>query len=151
MLSIGLAALQGSTAYGAAPLPPEKAATGVAVFGVPVLMILAAMTVTGEYRSGMIRTTFMATPNRTLVLVAKAIVAAVFSGVYTAVMVIGAVLVARMAGPPLVGVESHLSLAAAETWRVVGAIALYGVLAAVFGVAVGGAAAAFGRCGRACC
>ena len=43
VLSIGLAALQGSTAYGASPLPPEKAATGVAVFGVPVLMILAAM------------------------------------------------------------------------------------------------------------
>ena len=64
----------------AAPLPPEKAATGVAVFGVPVLMVLAAMTVTGEYRSGMIRTTFMATPNRTLVLVAKAVVAALFFG-----------------------------------------------------------------------
>src|SRR4029077_17960354 len=102
VLSIGLAALQGSTAYGAAPLPPEKAATGVAVFGVPVLMVLAAMTVTGEYRSGMIRTTFMATPNRSLVLAAKAIVAAAFSGVNTALMVIGAVLVARMAGPPLV-------------------------------------------------
>ena len=82
VLSLGLAALQGMTAYGAAPLPPEKAATGVAVFGVPVLMVLAAMTVTGEYRSGMIHTTFMATPDRTLVLVAKAIVAAFFSAVY---------------------------------------------------------------------
>ena len=58
---------------------PEKAAIGVAVFGVPVLMILASMTVTGEYRSGMVRTTFLATPNRTLVLVAKAVVAALFS------------------------------------------------------------------------
>jgi len=107
------------------------------VFGVPVLMVLAAMTVTGEYRSGMIRTTFMATPNRSLVLVAKAVVAAVFSGTYTALMVIGAVLAAHMAAPPLAGVESHLSLAAAETWRAVGAIALYGVLAAVLGVGVG--------------
>ena len=44
VLSLGLAALQGSTAYGAAPLPPEKAAIGFAVFGVPVLMILASMT-----------------------------------------------------------------------------------------------------------
>jgi ABC-2 type transport system permease protein len=51
----------------------------VAIFGVPVLMILAAMAVTGEYRSGMIRTTFMATPNRALVLVAKAVVAAVYA------------------------------------------------------------------------
>jgi ABC-2 type transport system permease protein len=134
-LSLGLAMLQGSTAYGAGPLPPEKAAMGVAVFGVPVLMILAAMTVTGEHRSGMIRTTFMATPNRTLVLVAKAIVAAVFSGVYTAVMVIGAVLVARMAAPPMVG--SHLWVADAETWRAAGAIALYGMITAVLGVGVG--------------
>jgi ABC-2 type transport system permease protein len=137
VLSLGLAAIQGSAAYGAAPLPPEKPAIGVAVFGVPVLMVLAAMTVTGEYRSGTIRTTFMATPNRSLVLGTKAIVAAVFSGVYTALMVIGAVLAARMAAPPLVGVESHLSLAAAETWRVVGAVALYGVLTAVLGVGVG--------------
>jgi ABC-2 type transport system permease protein len=51
VLSLGLAAVQGSTAYGPASLPPEKAAMGVAVFGVPVLMVLASMTVTGEYRS----------------------------------------------------------------------------------------------------
>jgi ABC-2 type transport system permease protein len=136
-LSLGLAAIQGSAAYSTAPLPPEKAALGVAVFGVPVLMVLAAMTVTGEYRSGMIRTTFMATPNRSLVLVAKAVVAALFSGVYTALMVIGAVLAAGMAAPPVVGVVSHLSLAAAETWRTVGAVALFGLLTAVLGVGVG--------------
>jgi len=100
-LSVGLAAIQGSAAYGAGPLPAEKPALGVAVFGVPVLMVLAAMTVTGEYRSGMIRTTFMATPNRSMVLVAKAVVASVFSGVCAALMVIGAVLAARVAAPPL--------------------------------------------------
>jgi hypothetical protein len=136
-LSLGLAAIQGSVSYGAGGLLPEKAAIGVAVFGVPVLMVLAAMTVTGEYRSGMIRTTFMATPNRSLVLVAKAIVAATFTGAYTALMVIGAVLAARIAAPPLVGAGSQLSLAAGGTWRVVGAIALYGVLTAVLGVGVG--------------
>lgn len=134
LLSIGLAALQGSTAYGAAPLPPEKAATGVAVFGVPVLMVLAAMTVTGEYRSGMIRTTFMATPGRTLVLVAKAIVTAVFSAVYASVMTLAAVLVAHVMAPPLVG--SQLSFVDAGTWRVIGAITLYAALTAVLGVGV---------------
>ena len=134
VLSIGLAALQGSTAYGGSLLPPERAATGVAVFGVPVLMILAAMTVTGEYRSGMIRTTFMATPNRTLVLVAKAIVAAMFSAVYAAALTIAAVLVGRLMAPPLVG--SNLSLADPGTWRLVGAISLFAALAAVLGVAV---------------
>jgi len=136
-LSLGLAMIQGSVAYGAAPLPPEKPAIGVAVFGVPVLMVLAAITVTGEYRSGTIRTTFMATPNRSLVLIAKAVVTAALSGVLTALMVIGEVLVSRVAAPPLVGVESHLSLAAAEAWRAVGAIAIFGVLTAVLGVGVG--------------
>ena len=72
---------------------------GVAVFGVPVLMILAALTVTGEYRSGMIRTTFMAAPNRTLVLAAKATVAAAFSSFYAAVMVAASIVVAHCAPP----------------------------------------------------
>jgi ABC-2 type transport system permease protein len=134
LLSIGLAALQASTAYGAAPLPPEKAATGVAVFGVPVLMVLAAMTVTGEYRSGMIRTTFMATPNRTLVLVAKAIIASAFSAVYAAVMTIAAVMVARLMAPPLVG--PNLSFVDPDIWRLAGAITLYAALTAVLGVGV---------------
>ena len=82
VLSLGLAALQGFDRLRLSPLPPEKAAMGVAVFGVPVLMILAAMTVTGEYRSGMIRTTFLATPNRTLVLVGESRCRGVFSGVH---------------------------------------------------------------------
>jgi ABC-2 type transport system permease protein len=134
VLSIGLAALQGSTAYGAAPLPSERAATGVAVFGVPVLMVLAAMTVTGEYRSGMIRTTFMATPNRSLVLVAKAIVAAVFSAAYAAAMTVAAVVVGRLMAPPLAG--SQLSFVDPDTWRLIGAITLYAAITALLGVGV---------------
>lgn len=121
VLSLGLAAMQASTVYGPGPLEPQKAAMGVAVFGVPVLMILSALTVTNEYRSGLIRTTFMAVPNRTLVLVAKAIVAAAFSSFYAAVMVLASIVVAR----------------SDPDWRLVGAIALYAALAAVLGVAVG--------------
>ncbi len=121
VLSLGLAAIQASTVYGPRPLEPEKAAMGVAVFGVPVLMILSALTVTNEYRSGLIRTTFMAVPNRTLVLAAKATVAAAFSSFYAAVMAAASIVVAH----------SHLE------WRVVGGIALYAALAAVVGVAVG--------------
>ena len=122
VLSLGLAAVQASTVYGPGPLAPEKAAMGVAIFGVPVLMILSALTVTNEYRSGMIRTTFMAVPNRTLVLVAKVVVAAAFSGIYAAVMVMASIVVAQ--SDP-------------QNWRLVGAIALYAVLAAVLGVGVG--------------
>jgi hypothetical protein len=135
VLSLGVAALQGSSAYGAAGLPPEKAALGVAVFGVPVLMVLSAMTMTGEYRSGTIRTTFAAIPNRTLVVVVKAIVAALFSAAYTAVLVLGAMLAAQVASTPVLG--SMLSLTEAGVWRVTGALALFAALAAVLGVGVG--------------
>ena len=136
-LSLGLAAMQGSPRTVRAPLPAEKAALGVAVFGVPVLMVLAAMTVTGEYRSGMIRTTFMATPNRSLVLVAKAVVAAVFSGVVQRLYGDRGGPGGSHGGPAGGGCRIALSLAAAETWRTVGAIALYGLLTAVLGVGVG--------------
>lgn len=95
-------------------------ALGIANFGVPVLMVLSALTVTGEYRTGMIRTTFMATPRRVSVLAAKAIVSAVFSGVVTAVMVAAANL--------LVGSGS---------WRSVAAVTLYAVLGAVLAVGLG--------------
>ena len=120
-LSLGLAAVQASTVYGPDPLAPDKAAIGVAVFGVPALMILSALTVTNEYRSGMIRTTFMAVPNRTLVVAAKAVVAAAFSSFFAAVMAVASIVVAR----------SDLD------WRLVGAIGVYAVLAAVLGVGVG--------------
>ena len=134
-LSLMLAAIQGVLSHDGAPLGPERAALGAAVFGVPVLMVLASMTMTAEYRSGMIRTTFIATPNRTLVLVAKAIVVSLFSAIYAAVMVIGSVLVARFLTTTLNA--AGLSLSRPEVWHVVGAVALYAALAATLGVAVG--------------
>ncbi|MCV7290888.1 ABC transporter permease [Mycolicibacterium wolinskyi] len=135
VLSFGVAALQGWSAYGYTPLPPGKAALGVAVFGVPVLMVLSSMTVTGEYRTGLIRTTFLATPNRTKVLIAKAVVCAAFSSVCAVVMVLGAVLVARLFAEPVIGAE--LSPTNPATWSVAGGFALYAALAAVLGVGVG--------------
>ena len=134
-LSLGVAALQGATAYGAAGVRPESAAVGVAVFGIPLLIILSAMTVTGEYRTGMIRTTFAATPNRGLVLAAKAVVAAVCAGVYTVVLVILAVVVAGLLSDALP--STQLSVTAPGVWRVAGALAAYAVVTAVLGVAAG--------------
>lgn len=131
-LSLGFAVLQASTSYEYNPLPPERAALGMAAFGVPVLMILSAMTVTGEYRTGMIRTTVLAAPNRTLVLGAKAVVASAASAVFAAVMVVLSIAAARAVGGERVG--ARLSLAEAVTWRPVGAIALYAALGAVLAV-----------------
>ena len=129
VLSFGLAALQASVGYdGRLAIP--TVALGVAVFGVPVLMVVAAMTLTGEYRSGLIATTYLATPDRTLVVCAKAVVAALFSAVCAAVMVVGSVVVAAgVAGVPA-------SPTADQTVGFAAATALYAALAAVLGVGV---------------
>lgn len=135
VLGLGLAALQGSLTSGIEGLPPERAVIGVAVFAVPVLMILAATTMTGEYRTGMIRTTFSATPNRPMVLIVKAAVVAVVSGVFISVLSVAAALVARLLADPLLG--DQLSLSESGVWRVSAALGLFAALAAVLGVAVG--------------
>lgn len=134
VLSLGFAAIQaGGMPY--SYLPPERAAVGVSVFGVPVLMILSALSVTNEFRTGMIRATFLATPRRGVVLTAKAAVAAAFSGVVTAVMTIGAIGLARS----LLSSEraGELDLSGSEVWRAVGATSLYAGLGAVLAVALG--------------
>ena len=84
-LSVGMAALLAYTAYIGEPMSPGKAASGAALLGVPILMVPAALSITDEYRSGMIRTSFLAVPNRALVLAAKAVVAAAYSAVVAAV------------------------------------------------------------------
>ncbi len=134
VLSLGFAAIQA----GGLPfsyLSPERAAVGVSMFGVPVLMILSALSVTSEYRTGMIRATFLATPRRGVVLVAKAAVAAAFSGVIAAAMIVGAIVLARSL---LSGERAgELDLSGWEVWRAVGATSLYAVLGAVLAVALG--------------
>jgi ABC-2 type transport system permease protein len=132
VLSLGLAAIQPLGTLSDEPLPPERAAIGVAVFGVPVLMILAALTVTGEFRTGLIRTTFMATPNRTLVLGTKAVLTAGIAGASAATMSAASIAVVGALANETAG--ARMSLALAATWRPVGAIGLFGALGAVLAV-----------------
>ncbi|WP_216894268.1 ABC transporter permease [Nocardia alni] len=62
------------------------ASQGVPGFGYIMIMIMAALAVTSEYRFGTIRATFLAVPNRTGVLVAKAGLVAVVAAVLSAVL-----------------------------------------------------------------
>ena len=48
--------------------------------GMAVVMVMATLAVTTEYSVGMIRTTFLAVPNRTVALLAKTVVVAVAAG-----------------------------------------------------------------------
>ncbi len=134
-ISLALAAVQAAAALPYSVVGPDRAVLGVAMFGVPVLMILSALTVTGEYRTGMIRTTFMATPRRSRVLIAKAIVTMVFSGVLAAVMSLGSLLLVRVMLDERQGAQ--LALTAWAPWRTVGAVTLYAVLAALLAVGLG--------------
>lgn len=58
--------------------PTSCSLAGVILIGAVLLGALAVRTVTSEYSSGMIRSTFTATPTRRLVLAAKAAVTAAF-------------------------------------------------------------------------
>lgn len=133
-LSLGIAALTSAVVHGV-DLTPAAVTIGLATFGVPVLMILATLTITGEFRTGMIRTTFMATPNRVLVLAAKSVISAVFAAVFAVVTGIASIALARALADEQDGLA--LSLAQSGSWRTIGAVALYAALAAVFAVSLG--------------
>lgn len=133
VLSLALAALQGALARPSAPLDPERAAMGIAVFGVPMLMVLASMVVTSEYRSGTINATFIATPNRTSVLLSKVVVISCFSALLAGITTVAATVVGRAFGAEAVTIAAPVS----GTWRMAAAVAVYAALAAMLGVGVG--------------
>lgn len=135
VLSLGLAGIQAVAALPYSAVGPERAGLGVAMFGVPVLMILSALTVTGEYRTSMIRTTFMATPRRSRVLIAKAVVAMSLSGLLAAAMSLGSMVLVRAMLDDRQGAQ--LALDQSGPWRTVAAITLYAALAALLAVGLG--------------
>jgi ABC-2 type transport system permease protein len=112
---------------------PSLSVTGLQI-GLAVYMVLAALAVTTEYRFSTIRTTFLAVPKRTRVLVAKTVLLAVLGGVIGLVLSLVAFwLTAALAASP----ASPMELSSGEDWRVVaGHGALYAI-AAVIAVAVG--------------
>lgn len=116
-------------------LTPDVSVSGVSGFGVLVVMIMAALAVTTEYRFGVIRATFQAVPNRSMVLAAKTTVVAVLAGVLIAVVTFGAYFLAKsIAGE---GPMIDMALSDAATWRALYGTVIYAVLAAILAVAVG--------------
>ncbi len=105
------------------------------MFGVPVLMILSALTVTAEYRTGMIRTTFMATPRRSPGLGRESRCHDGVLRALAAVMALGSLVLVRAMLDERQGAQ--LALSAFTPWRTVGAVTLYAVLAALLAVGLG--------------
>ncbi|MFC4126193.1 ABC transporter permease [Nocardia rhizosphaerae] len=139
VLGIGLAALMAvitnidaEPGQGPPPLTPTLAASGVTGFGVMVLMIMAALTVTSEYRFGVIRSSFLAVPNRSKVIVSKAGLVGVYAAVLTAVLALVAFAVAKMIagdGVPTLVLEGN--------WRAIYGIPIYAFFAVMLAIGVG--------------
>ncbi|MFI7122568.1 ABC transporter permease [Amycolatopsis sp. NPDC049868] len=100
-------------------------------FGMAVIMVLAALSVTTEYRFSTIRTTFQAVPNRTAALLAKTGVVATLSLVIGEVAAFGAWGLASAMRP------EDLMLNTTAEWISVAGVGVVFALASVVAIAVG--------------
>ncbi len=101
-------------------------------FGLVVVMVMAALAITTEYRFSTIRATFQAIPNRNAVLLAKTSVVALFAGLIGLVAAFGSLAISKAIRP-----ASDLALNTAFEWRTVAGVGLVYAISAVIAVAVG--------------
>lgn len=128
-LTIGFAAMMGWAVDGGMSL--GQALAGYQ-FGLMVVLVLAALAVTTEYRFGTIRATFQAAPNRTAVLLAKAGVVAILALVIGELAAFGSWGVAQLLAP-----GPELAISTASEWRQLVGVGPLFALAAVLAVGVG--------------
>ena len=130
-LTIGFAALMAGTSDENAPM--NLAATQFGYnFGVVVIMVMAALAVTTEYRFSTIRATFLAVPSRTKALLAKTTVVALLGGLIGTLAAFGSWGIAKIITP-----EAELALNSAYAWRAVAGVGLIYAISSVIAVAVG--------------
>jgi ABC-2 type transport system permease protein len=121
-------------------LPPDFSAFAIVLMH-PLIgatsAILGVLTVTNEYASGMIRSTFTAQPGRMKVLSAKVVLVAVTIAIQS---VVAFVLTTLITGRYFsdVGLPA-VDFASAGTWKVVGLFAMYTALCAAMGIGIGAA------------
>ncbi|WP_020674340.1 ABC transporter permease [Amycolatopsis nigrescens] len=116
--------------------PPTVAGTQAGYnFGLPVVMVLAALAVTTEYRFGTIRTTFQAVPGRTGALAAKTVVVALLALVLGELAAFGSWAVGILLVPA--AERPGLALDSSADWVNVAGVGVVAAFAAVIAVAVG--------------
>ncbi|MFD9734760.1 ABC transporter permease [Umezawaea sp. NPDC059074] len=130
-ITIGMAALIAANTDDRFPLS-VPVSQGFTNFGMVVLMVMAALAVTTEYRFGTIRATFLAVPGRVQALVAKTVVVALVSGVVGEVIAFGSWGVGKLIKP-----DADMAINSAAEWRNVAGTGLVFAFAAVLAVAVG--------------
>jgi len=138
LVALGLAAAAVETFKPSLAVPQfdvTVAVSGMSGLGIYVLMIMAALAITNEYRFGLIRTTFQATPNRPLVLAAKVILLGAVSAVVSCVMGFGAFFLTKALKGNASGV--YLSLHDGYAWRTLLGLPVYAFLSVTLAVALG--------------
>jgi ABC-2 type transport system permease protein len=98
------------------------------------IAVLGALFITGEYSTGMIRSTLAAVPTRLPVLAAKAIALVVLT---TAVTLVGAVAAYFVTMPALSEYDLVPALDDPDTWRVLAGTVYFLVAAALFSLGIG--------------
>jgi ABC-2 type transport system permease protein len=101
-------------------------------FGLVVMMVMATLAVTTEYRFGTIRSTFLAVPTRTPALLAKTVVVAVVAAIVGELTAVASWGVAKLIKP-----NAPLALDTAQEYRNIFGVGLIYLFAAVFAIALG--------------
>jgi ABC-2 type transport system permease protein len=133
VLAIGLAALATGFATGPdeARVTPAMTQFGVGL-GQMVIMVMAALAVTTEYRFGTIRTSFQAVPQRAALLLNKTIVVATLSAIVGLAASWGSWAIGNLLAP-----SADMAINTSAEWRLMfGQAFVYG-LSAIFAIAVG--------------
>lgn len=116
------------------PLHGAEFVAGGYQFGMVTVAVLGALLVTGEYSTGMIRSTFQAVPDRLPVLAAKAVALVVMTVAVTALALTGSFLVSA---PHLAAHDLVPALDDSTTWQVFGGVAFLFVTAALLALGMG--------------
>ncbi|SHE60209.1 hypothetical protein [Streptoalloteichus hindustanus] len=131
-----LALMLGMSALFASVLEPDQLAVPATQAGydlaLVVVMVMATLAITTEYRFNTIKVAFQAEPRRTRVLLAKTAMVALVAGVLGEVAAFGSWALAKVIRP-----AADLSIDSGTEWRQVAGVGLVWALGAVLAVAVG--------------
>jgi ABC-2 type transport system permease protein len=131
VITIGMAALISANTDDRFPLS-VSVSQGFTNFGMIVIMVMAALAVTTEYRFGTIRATFLAVPGRVQALLAKTAVVAILAALVGEAVAFGSWGIGSLIKP-----DADMAINTAGEWRNVAGTGLVFALAAVLAVAVG--------------
>jgi ABC-2 type transport system permease protein len=134
VLSIGLSALfLGFTPSEQKPQASILMTQGGAQLSQMVMMVMAALAVTTEYRFGTIRTSFQAVPQRAALLLGKTAVVAALAGIVGLIAAFGGWAIGSLAA----GSSADLAINTGAEWRLLAGEGVVFALSAVIAVAVG--------------